>query len=37
MTSGGLTQWSELMSRLPKDADHYIDPDERFRVAMARQ
>jgi hypothetical protein len=20
-----------------KDADHYIEPDERFRVAMARQ
>ena len=20
-----------------KDADHYIDPDERFRIAMARQ
>jgi arylsulfatase len=20
-----------------KDADHYIDPEERFRIAMARQ
>ena len=20
-----------------KDADHYVDPDERFRIAMARQ
>jgi arylsulfatase len=34
----GRIAWVQLdLGEDAKDADHYIDPDERFRVAMARQ
>jgi arylsulfatase len=34
----GKIEWVRIdLGEDAKDADHYIDPDERFRVAMARQ
>jgi hypothetical protein len=34
----GTVNWVQLdLGDDAKDADHYIDADERFRVAMARQ
>jgi arylsulfatase len=37
-TFSGTVNWVQIdLGEDAKDADHYIDPDERFRVAMARQ
>ena len=34
----GKIAWVQIdLGEDAKDADHYIDPDERFRIAMARQ
>ena len=34
----GKITWVQIdLGEDAKDADHYIDPDERFRIAMARQ
>jgi arylsulfatase len=37
-TFNGTVNWVQIdLGDDAKDADHYIDPDERFRIAMARQ
>jgi arylsulfatase len=37
-TFNGRINWVQIdLGEDAKDADHYIDPDERFRIAMARQ
>lgn len=34
----GKISWVQIdLAEDVEDADHYIDPDERFRIAMARQ
>jgi len=37
-TFNGKIDWVRIdLGEDAKDADHYIEPDERFRIAMARQ
>ncbi len=36
--TSGKINWVQIdLGDDAKDADHYIDPDERFRIALARQ